>query len=86
MNCEEFIVSLLQECQRINCELKEDNSKLQKENNMMKELINRLTRNTEAYTYPNGDWELDIAASPEAARRMNELFEKLNIRNPFTSQ
>ena len=52
---------------------------------MMKELINRLTQNTEAYTYPNGDWELDIAASPEAARRMNELFEKLNIRNPFTS-
>ena len=86
MNCEEFVVSLLQECQRINCELKEENDKLQKENNMMKELINRLTQNTEAYTYPNGDWELDIAASPKTARRMNELFEKLNIRSPFASQ
>lgn len=85
MNCEEFVVSLLQECQRINYELKEDNAKLQKENNMMKELINRLTRNTEAYTYPNGDWELDIAASPEAARKINKLFKELNLRNPFTS-
>lgn len=85
MNCEEFVVSLLQECQRINCELKEDNAKLQKENNMMKELINRLTQNTEAYTYPNGDWELDIAASPEAARKINKLFKELNLRNPFTS-
>ena len=33
MNCEEFVVSLLQECQRINYDLKEDNDKLQKENN-----------------------------------------------------
>lgn len=85
MNCEEFVVSLLQECQQINYELKEDNDKLQEENNMMKELINRLTQNAEAYTYPNGDWELDIAASPKTARRMNELFEKLNIRSPFAS-
>lgn len=85
MNCEEFVVSLLQDYQRVNYDLKEDNDKLQKESNMMKELINRLTQNTEAYTYPNGDWELDIAASPKTARRMNELFEKLNIRSPFAS-
>lgn len=85
MNCEEFVVSLLQECQRINYELKEENDKLQKENNMMKELINRLTQNAEAYTYPNGDWELEISSSSENVRKMNKLFKELNIRNPFTS-
>lgn len=44
MNCEEFVVSLLQDYQRVNYDLKEDNDKLQKENNMMKELINRLLK------------------------------------------
>ena len=83
MNCEEFVVSLLQECQRLNCELKEDNDKLQKENNMMKELINRLLQFSEAYSYPNGDWELEVCPSSENVRKMNKLFKELNISSPF---
>ena len=85
MNCEEYVVSLLQDFQRTNYDLKKDNDKLQEENNMMKELINRLTQNTEAYTYPNGDWELEISSSSENVRKMNKLFKELNLRNPFTS-
>lgn len=86
MNCEEFVVSLLQDFQNMNYELKEDNDKLQEENNMMKELINRLLQYSEAYSYPNGDWELEISSSSESVRKMNKLFKELNIRNPFTSQ
>ena len=85
MNCEEFVVSLLQECQRMNYELKNDNDKLQEENNMMKELINRLLQYSEAYSYPNGDWDLEISSSSENVRKMNKLFKELNLRNPFTS-
>ena len=86
MNCEEFVVSLLQDFQNMNYELKEDNDKLQEENNMMKELINRLLQYSEAYSYPNGDWELEISSSSENVRKMNKLFKELNLRNPFTSQ
>lgn len=86
MNCEEFVVSLLQDFQSMNYELKEDNDKLQEENNMMKELINRLLQYSEAYSYPNGDWELEISSSSENVRKMNKLFKELNLRNPFTSQ
>ena len=85
MNCEEFVVSLLQDFQSMNYELKEDNDKLQEENNMMKELINRLLQYSEAYSYPNGDWELEISSSSENVRKMNKLFKELNLRNPFTS-
>lgn len=85
MNCEEFVVSLLQDFQNMNYELKEDNDKLQEENNMMKELINRLLQYSEAYSYPNGDWELEISSSSENVRKMNKLFKELNLRNPFTS-
>lgn len=85
MNCEEFVVSLLQDFQNMNYELKEDNAKLQEENNMMKELINRLLQYSEAYSYPNGDWELEISSSSENVRKMNKLFKELNLRNPFTS-
>lgn len=85
MNCEEYVVNLLQEFQRMNCELKKDNDKLQEENNMMKELINRLLQYSEAYSYPNGDWELEISSSSENVRKMNKLFKELNLRNPFTS-
>lgn len=83
MNCEEFVVSLLQDCQQINYELRENNDKLQKENNMMKELINRLLQYTEGYSYPNGDWELEISPSSENVRKMNKLFKELNIQSPF---
>ena len=86
MNCEEYVVSLLQDFQRTNYDLKKDNDKLQEENNMMKELINRLLQYSEACSYPNGDWELEISSSSENVRKMNKLFKELNIRNPFTSQ
>ena len=86
MNCEEYVVSLLQDFQRTNYDLKKDNDKLQEENNMMKELINRLLQYSEAYSCPNGDWELDISSSSENVRKMNKLFKELNLRNPFTLQ
>ena len=83
MNCEEFVVSLLQDYQRVNYDLKEDNDKLQKENNKMKELINRLLKNTEFYTYPNGTGELTVYSTGEELKKMDKLFKELNILNPF---
>lgn len=69
----------------MNYELKNNNDKFQKENNIMKELINRLLQYSEALSYPNGDWELKISSSSEAVRKMNKLFKELNMRSPFTS-
>ena len=86
MNCEEFVVGLLQECQRLNCGLKEDNDKLQKENNMMKELINRLLKDIEFYTHPNNSGELIIYSTDEELQKMDKLFKKLNIPSPFREQ
>lgn len=83
MNCEEFVVSLLQDFQSMNYELKEDNDKLQEENNMMKELINRLLKNIEFYTYPNKSGELTIYSTGEELQKMDKLFKKLNIPSPF---
>lgn len=85
MNCEEYVVNLLQDFQRMNYELKNNNDKLQKENNIMKELINRLLQYSKALSYPNGDWELEISLSSEAVRKMNKLFKELNVRSPFIS-
>lgn len=86
MNCEEFVVSLLQDFQSMNYELKEDNDKLQEENNMMKELINRLLKNIEFYTYPNNSGELTIYSTGEELQKMDKLFKKLNIPSPFREQ
>lgn len=83
MNYEEFVVSLLQDFQSMNYELKEDNDKLQEENNMMKELINRLLKNIEFYTYPNKSGELTIYSTGEELQKMDKLFKKLNIPSPF---
>ena len=83
MNCEEFVVSLLQNYQRVNYDLKEDNDKLQKENNMMKELINRLLKDVEFYTHPNSSGELIIYSTGEELQKMDKLFKKLNILSPF---
>ena len=86
MNCEEFVVSLLQDYQRVNYDLKEDNDKLQKENNMMKELINRLLKDVEFYTHPNNSGELIIYSTGEELQKMDKLFKKLNIPSPFREQ
>ena len=86
MNCEEFVVSLLQDYQRVNYELKEDNDKLQEENNMMKELINRLLKNIEFYTYPNNSGELTIYSTGEELQKMDKLFKKLNMPSAFREQ